>query len=93
VRVDAITHEYRRAAVSKLARDRSHYRTLRRQLRAKHASLYRRRSELAKESDLGLPGRLVYRWFWGPRPVPARLEAALHRALWGRRGVLRAERA
>jgi glycosyltransferase involved in cell wall biosynthesis len=93
VRVDAITHEYRRAAVSKLARDRSEYRALRRQLRAKHADLYRRRTELAKESDLGPAGRLAYRWFWGPRPVPARLEAALHRALWGRRGVLRAEKA
>lgn len=92
VRVDTVTHEYRRAAVSKLARDRREYRALRRQLREKHAALYRRRDELAKESDLGAAGRLAYRWFWGPRPVPAGLEAAFHRVLWGRRGVLRAER-
>jgi glycosyltransferase involved in cell wall biosynthesis len=93
VRVDRVTHEYRRTGGSKLADDRREYRALRRQLREKHAGLYGRRRELAAESDLGLPGRLAYRWFWGPRPVPARLEAALHRALWGRRGVLRAGRA
>lgn len=93
VRVDAITHEYRRAAESKLSRDRREYHALRRQLRAKHPQLYRRRRELAAESDLGLGGRLLYRWFWGPRPVPARLEHALHRLLWGANGVLRTRRA
>jgi glycosyltransferase involved in cell wall biosynthesis len=93
VRVDAVTHEYRRARESKLSRDRREYRALRRQLRAKHLDLYRRRRELAAESELGRAGRLVYRWFWGPRPVPAVVEAALHRVLWGRRGLLRARRA
>jgi len=92
-RVDAITHEYRRASGSKLSRDRREYRAMRRQLQAKHRDLYRRRKELAEVSDLTAAGRLIYRWFWGPRPVPARLEAALHRALWGRRGLLRARRA
>lgn len=82
VRVDAVTHEYRRARESKLSRDRREYRTLRRQLRAKHGRLYRRRRELAAESELGLGGRLLYRWFWGPRPVPARFEHAVHRLLW-----------
>jgi glycosyltransferase involved in cell wall biosynthesis len=82
VRVDAVTHEYRRAHESKLSRDRREYRTLRRQLRAKHRELYGRRRELAAESDLGLGGRLVYRWFWGPRPVPARFEHTVHRLLW-----------
>jgi glycosyltransferase involved in cell wall biosynthesis len=93
VRVDRVTHEYRRARESKLARDRREYRALRRQLRDKHPELYRRRDELARESDLGLGGRLAYRWFWGPRPVPARVEAAVHRMLWGARGILRADRA
>jgi glycosyltransferase involved in cell wall biosynthesis len=93
VRVDAVTHEYRRAAESKLSHDRRRYHAMRRQLRTKHSALYARRSELAAESDLGPGGRLVYRWFWGPRPVPAAVEGALHRALWGRRGLLRARRA
>jgi glycosyltransferase involved in cell wall biosynthesis len=93
VRVDRVTHEYRRTSGSKLSADRREYRALRRQLREKHAALYRRRDELAKESDLGAAGRLAYRWFWGPRPVPAGVEGALHRVLWGRRGLLRARRA
>ena len=93
VRVDAVTHEYRRAAESKLSRDRREYRALRRQLRAKHGALYRRRRELAAESDLRLGGRMAYRWFWGPRPVPARFEHAVHRLLWGANGILRTRRA
>ena len=93
VRVDRVTHEYRRTSGSKLSADRREYRALRRQLRAKHRDLYRRRSELVAESSLGPAGRLLYRWFWGPRPVPAGVESALHRALWGRRGLVRARRA
>jgi len=92
-RVDAITHEYRRADESKLSRDRREYRSLRRQLRAKHRQLYRSRRDLAAESDLRLGGRLVYRCFWGPRPVPARFERAVHRVLWGGNGILKARRA
>jgi glycosyltransferase involved in cell wall biosynthesis len=82
VRVDAITHEYRRHAGSKLGVDRGRYRAFRRQVRAKHASLYARRRELARESSLSAPGRAAYRWFWGPRPVPARVEAALYAAMF-----------
>jgi glycosyltransferase involved in cell wall biosynthesis len=93
VRIDAFTHEYRRAGGSKLSRDRREYHELRRQLRTKHEELYRRRGELATESDLGPAGRLIYRGFWGPRPVPAGVEVALHRALWGPRGLFRARRA
>jgi glycosyltransferase involved in cell wall biosynthesis len=82
IRVDAVTHEYRRKEGSKLGRDRRSYRAFRRQLRAKHRELFARRRELAAESDLGAGGRAAYRFFWGPRPLPAALEAAAHRRLW-----------
>lgn len=86
VRVDAVVHEYRRGhGGSKLAADRRAYRALRRQLRAKHRALFARRSELARESEMSLAGRLAYRWFWGPRPVPARAEQIAHALLWRRR--------
>jgi glycosyltransferase involved in cell wall biosynthesis len=82
-RVDAIVHEYRRGHEgAKLGADRLAYRATRRQLRAKHRALYARRAQLAAESDLGAGGRALYRWFWGPRPVPAAVEAGLHRLLW-----------
>jgi glycosyltransferase involved in cell wall biosynthesis len=80
-RVDAVTHEYRRHGGSKLARDRRAYRAFRRQLRAKHAALFARRRELARESSLGPLGRAVYRFYWGPRPVPGALEQWAYRTL------------
>ena len=86
VRVDAVTLEYRRHGETKLQADRRRYRAARRRLRAKHAALYARRAELAAESDLGTAGRLTYRWFWGVRPVPAALEAAVHRTMWAAGG-------
>jgi glycosyltransferase involved in cell wall biosynthesis len=84
VRVDAVTHEYRRHGPSKLATDRRRYHELRRQLRTKHAALYARRRALREHSTLGPAGRLVYRWFWGPRPVPAVIEQTAYALLWGR---------
>ena len=56
----------------------------------KHAELYDERveAELAAESDLGALGRAVYRWWWGARPLPARVEGALQSLLW-RSGSLR----
>jgi hypothetical protein len=51
-------------------------------MQAKHAELYRRRDELADESDLGAVGRLVYRYWWGLRPMPAKLEQRLHALHW-----------
>jgi len=81
-RVDAVTLEYRRHGGTKFASDRRHYRAAWRALRHKHAGLYARRAELARRSALGPAGRALYRGFWGPRPVPAAVEAALHRALW-----------
>jgi glycosyltransferase involved in cell wall biosynthesis len=81
-RVDAVTLEYRRHAGTKFMDDRRNYRAAYRALRAKHAELYARADELAARSALGPAGRALHRWFWGPRPVPARLEGAAHRLLW-----------
>jgi glycosyltransferase involved in cell wall biosynthesis len=81
-RVDVVTLEYRRHGATKFAGDRGNYRAAWRALRRKHAALYARRAEIARRSALGVMGRAVYRWFWGPRPVPAAVEAALHRMLW-----------
>jgi GT2 family glycosyltransferase len=81
-RVDAVTLEYRRHAGTKFAADRRNYRAAWRALRRKHARLYARRSDLARRSALGPAGRAAYRFFWGPRPVPGAVEAAMHRILW-----------
>jgi glycosyltransferase involved in cell wall biosynthesis len=80
--VPQVTLQYRRRAGSKFGTDRRAYRGAVRRLRAKHSALYARRAELARESALGPLGRAWYRGFWGARPVPARVEAAVHRALW-----------
>jgi glycosyltransferase involved in cell wall biosynthesis len=82
VRVDAITHEYRRRAGSKLARDRSRYRASRRQMKAKHAALFRQQRGLARAAGVPAREQLIYRAFWGPRPVPPMVEAWLYRRLW-----------
>jgi GT2 family glycosyltransferase len=81
-RVNAVTLEYRRHAGTKFAADRGNYHSAWAALRRKHAALYARRSELARRSAMGPGGRALYRLFWGPRPVPAALEGALHRVLW-----------
>jgi glycosyltransferase involved in cell wall biosynthesis len=80
--VPAVTLQYRRRTGSKQGVDRRAYRAAFARLRAKHAELYARRAELAGESALGPAGRAWYRGFWGARPVPARVETALHRLLW-----------
>ncbi|HEX7292237.1 MAG TPA: glycosyltransferase family A protein [Conexibacter sp.] len=81
--VDAVTLEYRRHDDgSKQAQDRTAYRATYRRLRAKHAQLYARDAELARAAGDGALTRALYRRFWGPRPIPAALEAALHRLLW-----------
>ena len=86
-RVDAVTLEYRRhPRSSKLAEDRRRYRRHYAALRRKHAALYARAGELAREGRVGPLQRAVYRWFWGPRPVPASLEGFLHRRLFARSG-------
>jgi glycosyltransferase involved in cell wall biosynthesis len=85
--VDAVTVEYRRHAGSKHAQDRRTYRQAFRQLKAKHAALYREQDRLAADSPLGPLSRFLHRSFWGPRPVPAALEQGLHRLLWGRKAA------
>lgn len=82
MRVGAVTLEYRRHGGTKLTADRRNYRATWRDLRRKHGELYARRGELAQRSKLGPVRRAVHRGYWGPRPVPAALEAALYRAIW-----------
>lgn len=89
-KIDAVTLLYRRHGDTMYTGARARYRMWYRKLRRKHPELYggAGRRALAAESDLGPIGRAVYRWWWGPRPLPARLEVALYAWLWrpGRRG-------
>ncbi|MEX1141155.1 MAG: glycosyltransferase family A protein [Thermoleophilaceae bacterium] len=80
-RVDAVTLLYRRHGASVFEGDRGSYRTRWRALRRKHAALYARRDEIARRTDLGPLGRLAYRAYWGPRPLPARIEQWLYSLL------------
>jgi glycosyltransferase involved in cell wall biosynthesis len=83
-RVGAVTHLYRRHGSTMFHGARANYRPIFGQLRRKHAALYTRaeRRRLAVQSDLGIAGRLVYRWWWGLRPLPARVELGLQGLLW-----------
>ncbi|MGD0452784.1 MAG: glycosyltransferase [Solirubrobacteraceae bacterium] len=83
-RVEAVTLLYRRHHATRHLQARPRYRATFRQMRRKHPALYGRagRRRLRRESDLGGAGRLVYRWWWGCRPLPARVELALQSVLW-----------
>ena len=83
-RVEEVTLFHRRHGHSRHMGARPRYRAVYRQLRRKHAVLYGRagRRRLQAESDLGLLGRFAYRWWWGWRPLPARVELALQTVLW-----------
>ena len=87
-RVEAVTLLHRRHGPSRHLGARPRYRATFRQLRRKHAALYGRASQrrLQAESELDAVGRLVYRWWWGWRPLPARVELALQSLLWRPRG-------
>ncbi|MBV9817435.1 MAG: glycosyltransferase [Solirubrobacterales bacterium] len=85
VKVAEVTFLYRRHGVTMLAGARRDYRRWYRRMRLKHSDLYRRRRELARGSDLGAVGRLLYRFYWGPRPIPAVVEQRLYHLIWGRR--------
>jgi glycosyltransferase involved in cell wall biosynthesis len=83
-RIADITLLYRRHTATRHLTARARYRETFRQLRAKHAGTYSRtgRKRVAAESELGPLGRLVYRFWWGFRPLPARLELSLQSAFW-----------
>jgi glycosyltransferase involved in cell wall biosynthesis len=82
--IDTVTLMYRRHGHTMNLQARANYHSWYRRLRHKHAELYDRagRRRLARESDLGPIGRAVYRWWWGARPLPARVEGALQALLW-----------
>ena len=73
-----MTHEYRKHERSGNEEHRRRYRHVYRQLRAKHADLFARRKEFARQTDLGPLHRLAYRTYWAWRPIPATVEKALY---------------
>lgn len=83
-RVEEVTLLYRRHGPARHLGARPHYRASFRQIRRKHSALYGRVGlrGLGAESALSLSGRLVYRCWWGWRPLPARVELALQAVLW-----------
>jgi len=83
-KVDAVTFLYRRHGETMVFGARREYRRLFAMLRAKHAALYARRGELARASSAGFVERQIYRYFWGPRPVPAWMEQAAYRLFFRR---------
>jgi len=87
-RVEAVTLLYRRHGSTTFLRARPGYRAAFGQLRRKHAALYEPsgQARLRAESRLGAVGRLIYRWWWGWRPLPASVELALQAILWRPRG-------
>jgi glycosyltransferase involved in cell wall biosynthesis len=82
VQVEAVTLDYRRHGTAMSVENRRKYRKDFARIRRKHHQLYANRGALAQESDLGPVGRAVYRGFWGPRPVPAKLEQKLYALHW-----------
>jgi glycosyltransferase involved in cell wall biosynthesis len=82
--VPAVTLEYRKHGLNKQHADRRRYRAMYRKVRRRHGALYARASELARETDAGWLTRGIYRWFWGARPLPARVESRLQAYAWGR---------
>ena len=83
IKVPEVTFLYRRHGATMLSDARVQYRRWYRAIRTKHADLYRRRRELARQSELGPAGRALYRFYWGPRPVPAAVEQHVYARLWG----------
>jgi glycosyltransferase involved in cell wall biosynthesis len=83
-RIEEVTLLYRRHGPARHTGARPHYYASFRHIRRKHSALYDRagRRRLRAESALGAGGRLVYRCWWGWRPLPARVELALQAALW-----------
>lgn len=84
VHVPEVTLEYRKHERSHLTADRRRHREIFAALKRKHAALYDRAGEFAKQSELGPAGRLAYRTWWAWRPLPARAEQALYRVVFRR---------
>jgi glycosyltransferase involved in cell wall biosynthesis len=82
VQVEAVTLDYRRHGTAMTVDNRRKYRDQFARIQRKHRELYENRAALARESELGVLGRAVYRGFWGPRPVPATVEQKLHALHW-----------
>lgn len=85
VKVPEVTLLYRRHGTTMASGARREYQHWYRALRRRHADLYRRHREFARQSDLGPLGRAVYRFYWGPRPLPASLEHRLYSLVWSPR--------
>jgi glycosyltransferase involved in cell wall biosynthesis len=81
-KVDEVTFLYRRHGETMVFGARREYRRLYGMLRDKHAALFARSSELARASDAGVLERALYRYFWGPRPVPPAMEQAIYRLVF-----------
>ena len=69
-----VTFYYHRGQAGLVRSTRADYRRHYRYIRSKHAKLYRRSRELARQSDISWLGRLVYRTWFAWRPLPAVLE-------------------
>jgi glycosyltransferase involved in cell wall biosynthesis len=84
VKIPETTLLYRRHGYTMNFDARAGYRRWYGRLRRKHATLHSRtgRTALAAQSDLGPLGRGVYRWWWGGRPLPSRVEGLLQAVLW-----------
>jgi GT2 family glycosyltransferase len=78
LQIDRVTHEYRKHERSGNEEHRRRYRRVYRQIRAKHADLFARRGEFAKQTELGPLHRLAYRTYFAWRPIPAPVEKALY---------------
>src|SRR3954453_14292197 len=85
LQIDRVTHEYRKHERSGNEEHRRRYRRVYRQIRAKHPELFARRSEFARESDLGPLHRVAYRTYWAWRPIPAPVEKVLYSKVLFRR--------
>lgn len=84
-RTDVVTLLYRKHGNTMLSGARRDYGSLYLSIKNKHDELYARRADFARESDLGVLGRIAYRFYWGPRPIPAALEQRAYEVLFKRR--------
>ena len=82
VQVDFSSLHQRKHGPSKFAGDRADYRTSFARIRRKHRRLYANLDDVARSSRLSRRERLLYRYVWGLRPWPERLETAVYSLVW-----------